>query len=68
MGYYIPLFISGLYNLIAENRYILFGQKNEDENNEFLMPTKKVLPRLLVADEIRESLQKQKKVNVKMSL
>ena len=54
--------------MIAENRYILFGQKNEDENNEFLMPTKKVSARFLVADEIRESLQKQKKVNVKMSL
>jgi hypothetical protein len=68
MGYYIPLFISGLSNLILENRYILFGQKNEDENNEFLMPTKKVSARFLVADEIRESLQKQKKVIVKMSL
>ena len=63
MGFCIPLFIrDGLYNFIAENRYILFGKKNEEDNdNECLMPTKKVLARFLDADEIRESLQKQKK-------
>jgi len=62
MGYCIPNFIRDrLYNFIAENRYILFGKKNEED--ECLMPTKKVLARFLDADEIRESLQKQKKTN-----
>jgi predicted DCC family thiol-disulfide oxidoreductase YuxK len=53
----IPRFIrDGLYDLVAKNRYSIFGKM--EEGDECLMPTKKILSRFLDADEIRASLRK----------
>jgi len=52
----IPRFVrDGLYDLIAKNRYSIFGKF--EEGDECLMPSKKILSRFLDADEIRASLR-----------